>query len=91
MRYLISYDIVDDPRRTRLAHLLENHGRRVQYSVFECELGEKRFLELRRRIMKEIDPTVDSVRIYPLCARCAAVVEVIGTGPISLEGRVAVI
>lgn len=91
MRYLISYDIVDDPRRTRLAHLLENYGRRVQYSVFECELPEKRFLELRRQIVKAIEPTVDSVRVYPLCGRCATVLEVIGTGPIHLEGRVAVI
>jgi CRISPR-associated protein Cas2 len=91
MRYLISYDIVDDPRRTRLAHLLENYGRRVQYSVFECELAEKRFLELRRQILKAIDPTVDSVRVYPLCGRCSTVLEVIGTGPIHLEDRVAVV
>lgn len=32
--------------RTKIANELKNYGRRVQYSVFECELSEKKFGEL---------------------------------------------
>ena len=32
--------------RTKIADELKSYGRRVQYSVFECELTEKRFREL---------------------------------------------
>lgn len=32
--------------RTKIANELKNYGRRVQYSVFECELTEKKFGEL---------------------------------------------
>ncbi len=35
MRFLISYDIPDDRRRTKLAHFLLDYGDRVHYSVFE--------------------------------------------------------
>jgi CRISPR-associated protein Cas2 len=36
--YLICYDIVKDSRRTKVAHLLEGYGLRVQKSVFEVVL-----------------------------------------------------
>lgn len=36
--FLCTYDIADDKRRTRLFHLLKDHGEHVQYSVFLCEL-----------------------------------------------------
>ena len=38
MFYLVSYDIPDTKRRTKLAKTLEDFGDRVQYSVFECIL-----------------------------------------------------
>ncbi|MCA9742068.1 CRISPR-associated endonuclease Cas2, partial [candidate division KSB1 bacterium] len=38
MLLLVSYDIVDDKQRTKLAKRLQNYGQRVQYSVFECDL-----------------------------------------------------
>ncbi len=37
-RWLIAYDISLDERRTRIAHLLESYGDRVQYSVFVVDL-----------------------------------------------------
>ena len=36
--YLITYDISDDKRRTRVFDFLEGYGNRVQYSVFFCDL-----------------------------------------------------
>jgi CRISPR-associated endonuclease Cas2 len=47
---LVSYDIPDDRRRTKLAHTLKDFGQRVQYSVFECLLtaDQVAHLELTR-------------------------------------------
>lgn len=43
MTYVISYDIESNKIRTKLAKLLEGYGVRIQYSVFECNLSDKRF------------------------------------------------
>ena len=80
MFVVISYDIVDDHRRTRLAKLLCDFGRRVQKSVFECNLDEKRLLEVKNKIERAIDHQVDSVRYYHLCQRCLPAVEFSGLG-----------
>lgn len=39
MLVVVSYDVREDRRRTRLAHTLKDFGERVQLSVFECRLG----------------------------------------------------
>jgi len=38
MLILVSYDVPDDRRRTKIAALLKDFGERVQYSVLECLL-----------------------------------------------------
>jgi len=76
MFIVVSYDIPDDQRRTRLYKLLLNYGRRVQYSVFECLLDGKHFNELKKRVRKVIDAKEDSVRYYRLCHECTARIEV---------------
>jgi CRISPR-associated protein Cas2 len=40
MFYLVSYDIPDDKKRTRMAKTLRDFGERVQLSVFECILDD---------------------------------------------------
>lgn len=80
MLILVSYDIPDDRRRTRLAHLLKDFGTRVQYSVFECRLTEEQTALLRSRLTALLKPEEDSVRLYRLCAECAAHVEIQGLG-----------
>jgi CRISPR-associated protein Cas2 len=77
---VVSYDVREDRRRTRLAHALKDFGRRVQYSVFECLLDEKQLGRLRARIAKLIEPAEDSVRIYRLCAECVERIEYLGVG-----------
>ena len=77
---LISYDVTDDTRRTRIHDLLRNHGVRVQKSVFECILPEKKLQELQERLSRMIHPTVDSIRFYRMCRRCLTSVEVLGVG-----------
>ena len=80
MLILVSYDIPDDRRRTRLAHLLKDFGARVQYSVFECHLTPEQTDRLRTRVAGLIAPEEDSVRFYRLCAECAGHLEIHGRG-----------
>ena len=42
MFYVVSYDMPDDRKRTKMAKNLLDFGTRVQYSVFECILDDKR-------------------------------------------------
>ena len=82
MRYLVTYDIIDDRRRTRLAKALKDFGHRVQYSVFEALLEPGLFEKMISRISKIIDPKEDSVRIYPICQRCEREILIVGQGEV---------
>lgn len=77
---VVSYDIVDDRKRIRLAKFLKGYLDRVQKSVFEGVIADRRLEALKRGIEGRIDRTEDSVRIYTICERCVTSVEVIGTG-----------
>ncbi len=66
MFWVVCYDIVDDRRRARVHKLLEGYGRRVQYSVFECDLNAKRLDQLEGRLARLIHAEEDDVRLYPL-------------------------
>jgi len=70
MRYLVTYDIPDTKRRTRLAKILEDFGDRVQYSVFECFPDDALLAKMTARITKTILEAEDNVRIYTICAAC---------------------
>lgn len=81
--YLVSYDIGPDARRLKVAGLLEGYGRRVQRSVFECDLNEAQYRRLRQRLGRLLRPDEgDNVRIYRLCASCVAAIEIIGDGEV---------
>lgn len=88
MLIVVSYDIRDDRRRTRAAHLLKDFGRRVQYSVFECRLGAEQVERLESRLLAEIEPEEDSVRVYRLCADCRGKVAILGVGEMTEEPEV---
>ena len=80
---LVSYDIPDDKRRTKLAKAIKDFGDRVQYSVFECIPDEGLFAQLTGRIASIIDMGEDSVRIYRICGSCEKQIQIIGQGDIS--------
>jgi CRISPR-associated protein Cas2 len=83
MFYLVTYDITDDQRRTKIAKILEDFGDRVQYSVFEMELDRSDQLnEMQMRLGKVIDPQTDSVRIYFLCQGCRPKITILGQGKV---------
>ena len=80
MLIAVAYDIPNDRRRSKLADHLEDFGRRVQLSVFECLLEEKQVERLRAGIERLIEPEEDTVRIYRFCATCEERVEILGQG-----------
>jgi len=77
---LVSYDVVDNRKRLRLAKFLKGHLERVQKSVFEGVIADRALEAVKRGIQKEINQEEDTVRIYTLCERCVSSVEIIGTG-----------
>jgi CRISPR-associated protein Cas2 len=80
MLTVVSYDVRQTRRRTRLAKALKDFGQRVQLSVFECHLDEKQVARMRTVIERFIDPAEDSVRIYRLCKDCDERLETLGVG-----------
>lgn len=60
---VVAYDIADDRRRRRIAGLLEEEGTRVQFSVFEMRLSERK-LQTLIGAAKEIMSDADSLRVY---------------------------
>ena len=77
---LVSYDVVNDRKRLQLAKYLKGYLERVQKSVFEGVIPDRRLEALKRGIEARINRDEDSVRIYTLCERCVASVDIVGTG-----------
>lgn len=65
-RYLICYDVTDDPRRDRLAKVIQTYGDRVQYSVFLVDAKPAKLLRLRAAMHRVIDSATDSILICSL-------------------------
>lgn len=65
-RLLVAYDISDDPRRDRVAVLLQRYGERVQYSVFLVDGRPAEFVRLKRSLLALIDPAADKVMLCDL-------------------------
>ncbi len=69
MMILVCYDVSTETRegRRRLrnaAKVCLNYGQRVQKSVFECQVDAMQMAALRRDLLKVIEPSEDSLRIY---------------------------
>ena len=81
MYYIITYDIPDDRRRSRLAKALLDFGDRVQFSVFEARLNNKLYSSMMERVATIINGEEDNVRVYPICQQCDPSVTLLGDGP----------
>jgi CRISPR-associated protein Cas2 len=68
--HLLAYDVRDERRLRRVAHLLEGYGQRLQYSVFRCKLSARHLERLRWELSREMT-NEDSLLVVPLCDRCA--------------------
>ncbi len=71
MNLLVCYDVnTETPagrrRLRRVAMICKDYGQRVQRSVFECTVNETQKEMMRQRLLREIDPKQDSLRLYQL-------------------------
>jgi CRISPR-associated protein Cas2 len=69
MLVLVTYDVstIEKAGRRRLrrvARVCEDYGTRVQKSVFECQVGQKEWVQLRDRLLTEYKAEEDSLRFY---------------------------
>lgn len=86
MLVLITYDVSTDTaagrkRLRRLAKLCQDHGQRVQKSVFECLLDPAQWAVLRSGLINGIDTNEDSLRFYFLGSNWKRRVEHMGSRP----------
>lgn len=71
MLVLVCYDVNTETkegrrRLRRVARVCQNHGQRVQKSVFECRLDAMQFEAMERALLGEIDGVLDCLRLYKL-------------------------
>lgn len=83
MELVVTYDVATTTRAgrrrlRRVAQVCLDYGQRVQQSVFECTLNETDLARFRSRLLEEIEPTEDSLRLYRLGGRFADLVETHG-------------
>ena len=78
MLYAVAYDITNDRRRNQVAKILLDFGKRIQYSLFECNTDRRAYLRLHDRIQDAINPKKDTVTFYHLCRSCEKGIERIG-------------
>ena len=74
---LVAYDIVDDRRRDRVAVKLQEHGERVQFSLFMVDGRPASFVRLRAALTRLIDTDVDGIMFCDLGPRETAIEQVI--------------
>jgi CRISPR-associated protein Cas2 len=83
MLVLITYDVstTDEAGKRRLRKVAKqcvNYGRRVQNSVFECEMDAAKCREVKALLVDLIDKDKDSLRFYYLGNQYKGKVEHIG-------------
>lgn len=83
MLVIISYDITDDKKRTRLAKKLRDFGKRVQKSVFEADITEKELVKLKQLLSKRNwKPRIVFVFII-ICEACEKTILIWGSGEVT--------
>lgn len=91
MFVVVSYDVVNDRRRNKIADTLENYGTRVQKSVFECILEPPRLANLIKEVTKLLEEKEDTLRVYRLCDGCLSRVLVYGIGELTKDKEVYIV
>lgn len=86
MMILVTYDIsfADEKGQQRLRQIAKiclNHGVRVQYSTFECDIDPAQWVQLKAKLLAIYDETVDSLRFYKLGSNWQLKVEHYGAKP----------
>ncbi len=66
MKYFVAYDISDDSTRNKVMKLLNEYGKRVQFSCFEVELEDRQLTMLIKKVEEIIDLEKDKVFFFPI-------------------------
>jgi len=71
MYILITYDVdtvneLGQKRLRQVARICKDYGRRVQNSVFECEVTEAQYVKLKDELSDVMNKSLDSIRFYHL-------------------------
>lgn len=64
--FLVSYDISDDKRRTKVFQTLQANGDHAQFSVFLCQLNPVELARLRATVAPLINAAEDQIMIVEL-------------------------
>ncbi len=91
MFVVIAYDIEDDTRRNRVCKALKAFADRVQKSVFEGEMDERKFQKMRQKVESLLDKKKDLLRYYLLCEGCRAKVISAGAYVVAARRKVIVV
>lgn len=92
MNMIVAYDIADPRRLNRIARIMKDYGKRVQKSVFEVDLTQSRFQEMKQRAERAMNLGEDGVKYFPLCVRCSDILVILGrSAPAGEEGAVLII
>lgn len=83
MLVVVSYDISSRQVGNRVRKTCESYLRRIQKSVFEGEITEKKLGRLKDKLAGQIDPAVDSVIIYKFDSPAFAKKERIGVSELT--------
>lgn len=86
MELLVAYDVSTETpqgrrRLRRVAQTCQAFGQRVQKSVFECSVNAVQREQLLNRLLHEIEPAEDSLRVYRLSEPRELNLLVYGTEP----------
>lgn len=80
---LITYDVdttseQGNRRLRKIAKICQNHGQRVQKSVFECLVEPYQYAQMKKQLEGVINPDLDSLRFYLLGSNWKKRVEHVG-------------
>jgi CRISPR-associated protein Cas2 len=86
MLVVVAYDVNTESaqgrrRLRRVARVCENHGQRVQKSVFECWIDMANWVVFRAQLVAEIVTAQDRLRFYFLGENWKGRVEQVGAKP----------
>lgn len=79
--FLVTYDIRDDKRLRKVFRAMRNWGDHLQYSVFECQLGDADLIRLKSELRAIINHAQDQVLFIdlgPAAGRGERVIEALG-------------
>ena len=79
--WIVAYDSPSNKRRRKVAQVLEGYGKRLQWSVFACQLRADQMRTLRWQLERRINAREDRVSLWPVAAQQVASIVPLGLPP----------